>query len=218
MFRITGIESVQSHGDIAEVATDCARTVQSSACRRQPNRRRWRPIPATLFLSVVGMTVYAAYERLGTTANADSVEFTDNLAGGFLAIGMTENQPGFMVLSALDHEKVEVNAVQAANHVAGTHTLVEVQTPRGTTSIRLRGPEVILVSEDGAIERHDVAWTAPEFNAMRKAADCSHEAAVKKHRCGAPFADLHELVAAGQLTNVPGDMRSFLNRHRPQSK
>lgn len=111
----------------------------ASGHRRYPHR--WRPIPVTLFVSVIGMTVYATYERLGTTANADSVELTDNLAGGFLAIGMTEDQPGFMMLSALDHEKVEVNAVQAANRVSGTHTLVEVRTPRGMTDIRLRGPE-----------------------------------------------------------------------------
>ncbi len=37
------------------------------------------------------MMAYAAYERIGTTANADTVEFTQNLAGGFLAVGMTED-------------------------------------------------------------------------------------------------------------------------------
>jgi len=158
------------------------------------------------------MTAYAAYERLGTTADADSVEFTQNLVGGFLAIGMTEDQPGFMVLSALDHEKVEVSAVQAVNRLAGTHTLIEVRTPLGMANIRLRGPEVILVSEDGVVERHNVGWTMTEFTALRKAVDCSHEAAAKKHRCGAPFADLYDLVATGQVSNVPGDMRSFLNQ------
>lgn len=186
--------------------------VVTAASGDRGNPRRWRTIPATLFLSVIGMTVYAAYERHGTTANADCVEFTQNLAGGFLAIGMTENQAGFMVLSALDYEKVEVSAVQAVNRIAGTHTLVEVRTPRSTTSIRLRSPEVLLVSEDGAVERHNVGWTMAEFSALRKAVDCSHEAAVKKHRCGAPFADLKIIVSAGQVPDVPDEMRDFLNR------
>ncbi len=197
-----------------QISTGVDASVVAVASGNQWNRRHWRPIPVTLFVSVIGMTTYAAYERLGTTANADSVEFTQNLAGGFLAVGMTKDQPGFIVLSALDREMVEVNVVQAVNRIAGTHTVVEVRSPREATSIRLRGPEVILVSEDGAVRRHDVAWTVAEFNAVRKAVDCSHEAAVKKHRCGAPFADLNDFVAAGQVTNMPGDMRSFLNRYR----
>ena len=170
----------------------------------------WRPIPVTLLLGVIAVTVYAACERLGTVANADSVEFTQNLAGGFLAIGMTEDQPGFVVLSALDQDEVEVNAARAVNHVAGTHTLIEVQSPRDTTRIRLRGPEVIVVSEDGAVERHNVDWTVAEFNALRRAADCSYEAAVKKHRCGAPFTDLQETLARWPQGRVPERVRAFL--------
>lgn len=143
--------------------------------------------------------VYAAYERVGTTANADSVEHTRNLPGGFLAVGMTKNQPGFMVLSQLDQDKVEVDATQVVNHVAGTHTVVEIQTPSDAASIRLRGPQVVLVSEKGSVERYQVDWTVTEFNELREAVDCSHKAAIKKHRCGAPFTDLtgSSLVLAG---------------------
>jgi len=193
---------------VAEASVDTA----ASGHRGHPHR--WRPIPLALFLSAIGMTAYAAYERMETTANADTVEFTQNLAGGFLAIGMTKDQPGFMVLSALDDDKVEVSAVQSVNRLAGTHTVVEVRTPQEATSIRLRGPEVILVSQNGAVERHDVAWTVAEFNALRQAADCSHEAAAKKHRCGAPFADLHDLVSAGQVAKVPDGMRDFIGHYR----
>ena len=161
------------HGNwkIAEVTTnsDMNAVASTPACRTRD--RRWRPIPVTLFVSVIAMTAYAAFHRIGTTANADVVEFTRNLAGGFLAVGMTEDQPGFILLSMLDQENVEVDTVQTINHVAGTRTVVEVQTPRDTTRIRLRGPLVILVSEDGAVGRHDVHWTIKEFNALREAAD-----------------------------------------------
>ena len=171
---------------------------------------RWRPIPVTLLLGVAVVVVYAAYQRVGTSANADSVEYTQNLAGGFLAVGMTEDQPGFIVLSVLDQEKVEANAVQTINPVAGTHTVVELQTPRGTTRTRLRGPQVILVSEDGVVETHAVQWTVDEFNALREAADCSHEAAIKKHRCGAPFTDLQEAFAKWPRDRVPDRVHTFL--------
>ncbi len=173
-------------------------------------RRRTSPIAKTVIASIVFAGAYAAFQRVGTTANAEVVEFTRNLAGGFLAVGMTEDQPGFMVLSALDREKVDVSTDQAVNRVTGTHTVVEVQTPHETRRIRLRGPQIVLVSEDGAVERHDVDWTVVEFNALREAADCSHEAVIKKHRCGAPFTELHEALAKWPGERVPERVRSFL--------
>lgn len=176
----------------------------------QARDRRWRPIPVTLLASIIGMMAYAAYERIGTTANADTVEFTQNLASGFPAIGMTANQPGFMVLSTLDQEEVEVNATQVVSHVAGTHTVVKVQTPRDTRSIRLRGPQIILVTEQGDIEAYAVNWTVEEFNSLREAADCSHKTAIKKHRCGAPFTDLQESLTRRPGERVPERMYAFL--------
>ncbi|MCH7808123.1 MAG: hypothetical protein IIB60_02760 [Planctomycetes bacterium] len=181
---------------------------------------RWRPIPVVLLLSVFVVAVYAAYERIGTTANANSVEYTQNLAGGFLAVGMTEDQPGFIVLSVLDQDKVDVNAVQTKNRAAGTHTVVEVHTPLGTKSTRLRGPQVILVTKQGAVEQYNVDWTVEEFNTLREAADCSHEAAIKKHRCGRPFTDLQEAFAKWPRDRVPDRVRAFLEpfRDRPRHK
>lgn len=173
-------------------------------------RRHTSPITKTVIASVVFAGAYAAFQRIGTTANADLVEYTQNLAGGFLAIGITEDQPGFITLSALDQDEVDIHAAQTSNTLAGTHTVVEVQTPRGRTRIRLRGPQVILVSEDGTVETYAVGWTVDEFNALREAADCSHEAAVKKHRCGTPFTDLQEAFAKWPSERVPGPVRTFL--------
>ncbi len=172
--------------------------------------RRWRPIPVTLFVGVSIVAGYVAYERVGTTANADSVEFTKNLAGGFLAVGMTEDQPGFVVLSALDQKVVEVNSVQFINHIAGTHTVVEIQTPDRKQSTRLRSPQVILISEQGDVQEYRVDWTVEEFNSLREAADCSHEAAIKKHRCGAPFTELQEAFAKWPPGRVPDRVLAFL--------
>lgn len=202
--------SVQDDFEQTETATidDAVVVGPTKVC--QTHARRWRPIPVTVFLGVIVVAVYAAYERVGTTANADSVEYTQNLAGGFLAVGMTEDQPGFIVLSALDREKVEVNAVQTINRIAGTHTVVEIQTPLRTQTTRLRYPQVILVTEQGSIQEYSVDWTVEEFDTLREAADCSHEAAIKKHRCGAPFTDLQEAFAKWPGNRVPDRVRAFL--------
>ncbi|MCH7703730.1 MAG: hypothetical protein IIB61_01345 [Planctomycetes bacterium] len=167
-----------------------------------------------MIASVVFAGAYAAFQRIGTTANAEVVEFTRNLAGGFLAVGMTKDQPGFIALSALDQDKVDVSAAQTSNTLAGTHTLVEVRTPRGTTNVRLRGPQVILITEQSSVEEFDVDWTVEEFNALREAADCSHEAAVKKHRCGAPFTDLQEAFAKWPGDRFPDRVRTFVEPFR----
>ena len=98
-YRSVGTTRIQSDGDesvhgnwkIAEVTTDSDMNAVASAPSCQARDHRWRPIPVTLFLSVIAMMAYAAYERIGTTANADTVEFTQTLAGGFLAVGMTED-------------------------------------------------------------------------------------------------------------------------------
>lgn len=173
-------------------------------------RRRISPIAITALASLAFAGAYSAYHRIGTTANADAVEYTANLAGGFLAVGMTEDQPGFFVLSALDQAQINVTAIQTANRLAGTHTVVAIRTPRGTTRTRLRGPKVMLVTKDGRVEKHAVGWTVHEFNALRAAADCSYEAATKKHRCGAPFTDLQEAFADWPAERVPDRVLSFL--------
>lgn len=174
--------------------------------------RRVSPITMALAISLMVAGAHTALQRIGTTANADTVEYTPNLAGGFLALGMTDDQPGFIVLSALDPNEVDVNAVQIKNTLAGPHTIVEVQTPRGMTRIRLRGPKVVLVTEEGAVEQFEINWTVEEFKALRRATDCSHEAAMKKHRCGTPFVDLHEAFAGSPAGHVPDRVRAFLAR------
>ena len=174
------------------------------------HRRQVSPITMTLALSIAFAGAYAAYHRIGTVANADTVEYTPNLFGGFLAVGMTKDQPGFIVLSALDQDKIEVSATQTTNRLARTRTVVDVGTLRGTTRTRLRRPQVILVTKEGTIEKRAVDWTADEFNALRSAADCSYEAATKKRRCGAPFTDLQEAFADWPPERVPDRVLAFL--------
>jgi len=174
-------------------------------------KRRINPIVLTLITAMTISAGYAGYQRLGTNANADVVEFTQNLAGGFLAVGMAEDQPGFVVFSAMDQDEAKVGAVQTQNLLGGTHTVVHVRTPRGETQIRLRGPRVILISKLGDVASYAVDWTVEDFGVLRREADCStHEAAMKKHHCGQPFSDLLGTFAKWPGERVPDPLRAFL--------
>lgn len=70
--------------ETAEATCNADASGVAASSARQPHARRWRPIPTTAVLGVIVVTGYAAFERFGTTANVDSVEHTQNLAGGFL--------------------------------------------------------------------------------------------------------------------------------------
>ncbi len=188
--------------------------IEASACCRAPRRTsafpRVGPIPLTVLLFVVVAVFCACYERIGTVANADVVEFTPNLHGGFLAIGMTEAQPGFVILSVLNRDQIEVDTGLLSSPLAGTHTVVEIHTTGGTLRHRLRGPQIILIDDKGVIQAHAVDWTLDDFETLREAADCSFEAANKKQRCGAPFMDLHEALAKWPTGRIPHPVRTFL--------
>ena len=171
-------------------------------------RRRLGPIPVTLALAVVFGSGYVAYQRIGTTANADVVQYTRNLADGFVAVGFTKRQPGFVVLSALDQPLVDINTNLVSNRLAGTHTIVRIKTQKAQWQKRLRGPELVVIDKDGQIVTSPVGWSASDFAAIRKGIDCEHEGGSK--RCGDPFADLHELFSRWDKRRVPEKARRFL--------
>lgn len=173
-------------------------------------RRRLGTIPTTLTLALLVGGAYAGYQRIGTTANIEFVEYNPNLAGGFLAVGMTDNQPGIVVFSAVDQDKIQVDVDRYENQVAGTHTIVSVITPNAKWTERLRGPQVVLIDETGAIESSPVQWTLADFNTLRDATDCEHGLS---KRCGAPFADLHDFFALWPAERVPDPVRAFVGAY-----
>lgn len=187
----------------------------AAAATREVGRPRMVSILAALALSAAGS--YVLYQRIGTTAQANVVEFTPNLAGGFLAVGMTDEDPGFIVLSALDHESVEVNAEHYTNAVAGDCTVVDIRTPQTTWHRRLRMPMIVLVDDHGSAESFPVHWSLAEFALIRDGADCGHADHGHRHRCGAPFADLFDIVSDERLSSVPAGVRRFLTPYaRPR--
>jgi hypothetical protein len=155
---------------------------------------------------------YVGYERIGTTANANFIEVTPNLAGGFLGVAMTDEQPGFVVLSALDRHEVQIEVEQWSNRVAGTHTVAEMATPSQQWHKRLRGPQAVIIDEDGAVQAVPVHWSLDDFLRIRETCDCLHEEPGRHARCGAPFTDLTEALALWPAEKVPEAIRRFLMR------
>lgn len=208
--------SVSETGTIVPIRTEDDPPVGDDRPSLPAFRGRVVLIEVAALLLVVA--AYAVFQRVGTTANADRVEFTQNYAGGFLAVGLTDDQPGFVVLSALDRAKVEIEADQVVNRVAGTHTVASVQTSQSAWSQRLRGPQVVMIDETGQVTASSVDWTADEFSVLRDAADCEHADGRKVLRCGAPFTDLFEALAPWPDTRVPGPVRAFLTQYSRSSR
>ena len=176
--------------------------------------RRVGPIRAALMASVAICAGFAAYHRIGTEANAEIIEFTTNIAGGFLAVGMTDDQPGFVFFSAIDRPKVNVSAECSVSSVGGVYTELHVTTPATQWYHRLRGPLAILVGPDGKPQTVPVAWTVEEFKTIRNSADCLAPQGKRKTRCGAPFADLDEVFGNWPAQRVPAEVRTFAARYR----
>jgi len=206
---------LQDMREIGVAEADSATSVAAGQSPDSPALRRGRRAAfVALALTCLVVTAYGAFERVSTSANADKIELTRNLAGGFMAMGMTERSPGFVLLSLLDRDVVDVSADQASTLAAGTRTNVSVRTSKEVWRKRLRSPQVILVGHDGSVKSFGVDWTYQDFRRLRERADCSDHSGKRRGRCGAPFAGLHEAVATGAVDHVPDGVRAFLSRFK----
>lgn len=184
-------------------ATDCP------ACTlvlggRHTGRQRW--------LLPILLAAYSGVERALTHANANRVTSYEDYGGGFLAVGMTDAEPGFVVISEVPAEQVLVSARQARSFATGTQTSVTIATARGELTTTLRAPQAIVVSADGEVLRHALNWTAEDFHAIEHAVDCEHPTPVGRHGCGAPLADLYDFLVARRL-ETPDALRALLTKH-----
>ena len=184
----------------------------------QPNehdsktRRRWwtAPLPTTLIVAAVIGASFTAYQRIGTSANVDVVETTRNVPGGFIAVGMTENQPGFLLVSTLDQKDVTIDTERHPHFLGGMHTKLRIQTSTQSWSKRLRKPVVITIDDNGNIQTTTVDWPLHTFQTLAETADCQHESPLFTKHCGAPFVDMRARIAKWPLNTVPVHLRAFL--------
>ena len=205
-----------------------------AACRCQPNpsrasgadksdktprpHGRWASI---VFVAVLVAGTYVAYQRIGTTANVDTITFAENYAGGFIAVGMSDRQPGFIALSALDRTDLRIEADKVEQGLAGRHTNVRVTTPQAQWQKRLRGPRIVLINSDGAVESLPIEWTRADFTRVLEGLDCGHEKGKQARACGQPFSDLRHTLEHWPEYSVPEKVRRFLKHydaHRHMAK
>lgn len=186
----------------------------------QPSRARRGPSAG--FLKVLaGLLVvacgYVAFERVGTRANVERIECVRNYAGGFLALGMTDDQPGVLVLSSLDKKDVRVEAFFRENRLTGRATTMSITTPSETWRTRLRRPRVITIDKAGTVRSAAVSWTRQRFESISDHVDCSKATDHQHARCGAPFEDLAGFLRDDAHESIPAILADFLAPYAPSS-
>ncbi|RME41486.1 MAG: hypothetical protein D6788_01125 [Planctomycetota bacterium] len=186
---------------------------QGGGRRRRPPTPWLRPIPFTLAVSIGVAGVWGAYQRIGTTTDVETVEIVPNLSGGFLAVGLSEDRPGFVLFSSLDPKEVDVEVQRADSPLGGRYATLFVHLGERTWRHRLRGPIAVIVGPDETVRAYPVSWSLDDLRAMQEAADCAHVAAGKRvHRCGMPFDDVRDVVSAWPRDRVPDPIRTFLRK------
>lgn len=155
---------------------------------------------------------YIAYQRIGTTANVDTLTFVEDYAGGLIAVGMTDQQPGLIALSDLDRTDLRVEADRVEQGPAGRHTRVRVITPHARWQKRLRGPRIVLIDSRGGISSIPVEWTHADFVHVLDGLDCGPCPNKKTRACGQAFANLYETLQSWPGHRVPAEVRRFLSR------
>lgn len=175
---------------------------------------RERSVTLRVFLVCVAglLALYVVGQRVLTRANVDTVTFVERHAGGFVAVGMTEDEPGFVCLSELNPDDVDVDARMAESALAGRSTRVKIKTKRGEWSARLWRPQVIVVDQEGKIESATVDWDRRRFGALLDGMNCEYDHGTRPSRCGMPFEDLRAMLADGADFNAPQPLAQFLNR------
>jgi hypothetical protein len=201
----------QGDPEMNDLATTCARPTAAGASRKSS-------LPAIIVAIALLAGGYIAYQRVGTRANANVIEFNPNIAGGFLAVGMTDEEPGFILLSTLHQDRVTVDAEQYENALSGTYTTLEITTPTGQTRLRLRDPEIIVIDESGEPRAFSVEWTLSDFHAVSSAV--SSAVACEDHNdhagqpvpCGQPFLAFRRFLNTGSAPSVPDELHSLLEK------
>ncbi len=198
-------------GDIGDVGEICE-IGEVGLARSTRKTFRWQVAAIGLGIGLMFVLGYVAYQRLGTNANASLVEYNKNLSGGFLAIAFSEDQPGFLVLSAIDADQVDVQADQLSNFLAGTYTLASIKTASDQWRGRLRNPQAITIDKSGHMKHATIDISLDEINRIRDAVDCSHIHQGHKRRCGAPFSDFRKALNDWPTNKIPEVVTTFLAR------
>lgn len=200
--------------------TECPQTVTSAATpggsdplrRTRAARRIGSPAFVRVVVVVIALALsYVAYQRLSVTANADRVTRFETWSDETVEIGMTDQQPGFVLLALTPPEKTRVEASNHDNWLTGRKTVITAHSPAHTQSAALRAPLVVLVDRAGTIDFVPVAWSKAEFDELVHAADCETDCKAHAHRCGAPLDAIAHALGGWPTERVPRPIARFLS-------
>lgn len=178
---------------------------------RQVRARRLARLTMVIGGALLVAGGYAAWQRFGTVADVTHIETIEDYAGGFVAVGVSPEKPGFLCLSRVPRDRLELVAVHHENWLAGTWTTLTIRTARGRWTHRLRTPVVIMVDPRGRVDAVPVRWPRSRFLWLRDCVDCERGDA---RRCGRPLDDLAVRLAAQPPDQVPPAVLAFLRHAR----
>ncbi|RJP33586.1 MAG: hypothetical protein C4547_12075 [Phycisphaerales bacterium] len=179
----------------------------ASARARRTHWDFWIAVAACLLAAAA----YVLYQRVGTRANADRVFSFESLRDDTVKIGLTDEQPGFVLLGRLPESLVSIDAQVRSNWLTGRQTFLRIATPTDHVGLRLRGPLAVLVQRDGSIASTAIPWSREDFAALLHTADCATDCVQHKHRCGQPLTEIARTLAQWPADRVPPLLRTFLD-------
>jgi|GEM_PF-3237450 len=166
-----------------------------------------------IFVSVILLFAYGTYHRIGTTAAIDEIVDTPRYAGGFLAIGTSDDRPGALILSEVERKHVGLFAQTSSNPVAGRVTRLTVEALGERKTFRLRSPLLIVIKENGNIETAHLNWSRQGLLDAFASASCSNaDASQVRLRCGVPFVELASYLKQDDVPAIPDAGRQFLEQ------
>lgn len=201
-------------GQPVELPEPLVRPADEAPVRRPARSTRVARVTLLLGAGLLIAGGYAAWQRFGTVADVTHIETFEDYSGGFVAVGLSPDKPGFLCLSRVPRDQLELVALHHENVLGGSWTTLLVRTPHQTWRHRLRSPVVVLIDELGGVEGIPVGWPRSRFIWVRDRVDCERGHA---KRCGRPLDDLARRLAAGPPDLVPPKVLAFLQRPRLRS-
>ena len=93
------------------------------------NQERGRS-KARIFRGLIGIVGYSAYERFSTRANVDQVVTFESYGDDAVAIGLTDAQPGFVLLSRLPPSKISPAPIMGSSSTGTQSDILYKEQPR----------------------------------------------------------------------------------------
>lgn len=191
-------------GDTSGSVAVATESLEQPRAIRRP-ATRWSVLGRLALGAAFAASAYITYQRGGTTANVEDITHFEAYGDRCAAVGMTHDQPGFVLIAAMPREDFRLWADLRENAAAGAWTVLQIGTARQQWNKRLRGPLAITIDEHGTVRSEPLDWSLAQLQQAADAMDCN------KHlkTCGVPTEDLSGFLATSKTHRTPKIFKDF---------